>query len=46
MTTRKFTKTVAGANSCSAMESETISKNEASPKSQMSRGNIKKYNYV
>jgi hypothetical protein len=39
-------KTVKYANSSErVMESETISKNEASPKSQMSRGNLNNLNY-
>jgi hypothetical protein len=40
---QKLTNLVAGANSCSAMETETIQKNEACPKSRMSRGNLTKY---
>jgi hypothetical protein len=37
---QKITKTVASANSCSAMEAETIQKNGASLKSRMSRVNF------
>jgi len=35
-----FTKTVANTNESYTMEAETIQKNEASPKSQMSRENF------
>jgi hypothetical protein len=36
---QSFTKTVASANSSSAMERATISKNRVSPKNDRSRGN-------
>jgi hypothetical protein len=41
---QKLTNSVADAISCSAMESETIQKNGACPKSRMSRGNLKNQN--
>jgi hypothetical protein len=44
---RKMTNlVVAGANFCSAVEAETISKNAVSPKNQKSRGNLEKINLI